>query len=82
MEAGIPMLAATDKNTDFGKMIEEIGAGLWCETGDIQKYKENLEKLMTDKVLKEKIMHNGTVFMEHNMTVSIACQIILSKVIA
>lgn len=79
MEAGIPILAATDKNTDFGKMIEDIGAGLWCETGDIQKYKENLEKLLTDTALRERIRERSTAFMKDNMTVACASQRILSR---
>jgi len=79
MEVDIPILAATDKNTDFGKMIEEIGAGLWCETGDIQKYKENLEKLLTDTESREKIRDRAKTFMKDNMTVTYASQRILSR---
>ncbi len=30
-------------------MIEEIGADLWCETGDLVSYKERFEKLMNLK---------------------------------
>lgn len=69
MEAGIPILAATDKNTDFGKIIEEIGAGLWCETGDLRAYEQKLESLLADKELRERMSKNGMMFTMNNMTV-------------
>jgi len=74
MEAGIPILAATDKNTDFGKMIEDIGAGFWCETGDLVSYKNNLERLLTNTELRERISNSGMMFMKDNMTSSYVFQ--------
>jgi len=82
MEAGIPILAATDKYTDFGKMIEDIGAGLWCETGDLVSYRNNLEKLLTDTGLREKIRERAMAFMKDNMTTSHVFQRILAIDIA
>jgi len=32
MQAGLPVLAATDPNTDVGQVIEEGGFGWWCES--------------------------------------------------
>ncbi len=34
MQAGLPILACTDANTDIGKIAEENGYGLWCESSD------------------------------------------------
>lgn len=34
MQAGLPVLAATDPNTDIGKVITEGGFGWWCESDD------------------------------------------------
>lgn len=34
MQAGLPVLAATDPNTDIGKVITEGGFGFWCESND------------------------------------------------
>ncbi len=82
IEAGIPILADKDKNTDFGKVIEEIGAGLWCETGDLDSYRNNLEKLLTDTELRERIRERATVFMKDNMTASYVFQRILARDIA
>ena len=32
MQAGLPVLACTDPNTDVGKVITEGGFGWWCES--------------------------------------------------
>ncbi len=34
MQAGLPVLAATDPNTDIGQVITEGGFGFWCESND------------------------------------------------
>lgn len=38
MQAGLPVLACTDKNTDIGKAIVEGGFGWWCESDDEEKF--------------------------------------------
>lgn len=35
MQAGIPIIACTDRNTDIGKIITEGKFGLWCESGNV-----------------------------------------------
>ena len=34
MQAGLPVLACTDPNTDIGRVIEDGGFGWWCESND------------------------------------------------
>lgn len=38
MEAGLPIISATDPNTDIGTIITQAGAGLWCESNDIESF--------------------------------------------
>lgn len=38
MQAGIPVLACTDPNTDIGKVIVDGGFGWWCESDDIDNF--------------------------------------------
>lgn len=45
MQAGIPVLAATDPNTDIGKVIEEGGFGWWCESNDVEAFSALVEKI-------------------------------------
>ncbi len=38
MQAGIPVLAVTDPNTDIGKVIVDGGFGWWCESNDVKAF--------------------------------------------
>ena len=75
--AGIPILASTDKNTDIRQFLQEINAGLWSETGDLKTYKENYEKLLNSKELRKELGKNGRNFLEKNLSVERAYQIIM-----
>ena len=75
--AGIPILASTDKNTDLKQFLQKINAGLWSETGDLEGYKSNFEKLLNDKKLREELGKNGERFLEENLNVEKAYQIII-----
>ena len=43
MQAKLPVLAATDPNTDIGKVVVDGGFGWWCESNDAEKFKELVE---------------------------------------
>lgn len=46
MQAGLPVLAATDPNTDVGKVIVDGGIGWWCESNDVKSFAENVEDIL------------------------------------
>jgi len=76
-KAGIPILASTDKNTDYKNLlVKKAKAGLWSETGDLKTYKSNFEKLLNDKELREELGRNGRNFLEENLSVEKAYEII------
>jgi glycosyltransferase involved in cell wall biosynthesis len=75
-EASIPILASTDKNTDLREFLQKINAGLWSETGDLEGYKSNFEKLLNDEKLREELGKNGRKFLEENLSVEKTYQII------
>ena len=68
-ETGIPVLAAIDKNTDHGQLLEEAKAGYWSITGDIDSYRQNFEILLNNKELRKELGKNGRNFLEKNLTV-------------
>lgn len=76
-EAGIPILASTDKNTDLRQFLQETKTGLWSETGDLKTYKSNFETLLNNKKLREELGENGRKFLEDNLNVERAYQIIM-----
>lgn len=47
MQAKLPVLACTDPNTDIGKIIVDGGFGWWCESNDLQAFKNIVKKIMT-----------------------------------
>lgn len=76
---GIPILASTDKNTDYRKLlVEKVKAGLWSETGDLENYKRNFERLYQDENLRKQLGHNGKEFFKKYLTVERAYQTIMN----
>lgn len=77
-KASIPILASTDKNTDYKDLLlKEARAGLWSETGDLKTYKSNFEKLFNNKKLREELGNNGRKYFEKTLSVEKAYQIII-----
>lgn len=46
MQAKLPVLAATDPNTDIGKVIMDGGFGWWCESDDADKFVSTVKELL------------------------------------
>ncbi|WP_316838239.1 glycosyltransferase family 4 protein [Pedobacter nutrimenti] len=66
MECKMPVLAATDINTDIGRIIEENQFGFWCLNGDTFKFNQYLNMLSADRVLCEKMGHNSYSYLMKN----------------
>lgn len=54
MQAGLPVLAATDANTDVGKIIEGGEFGWWCESNDIQKFSKLIDIINSSDISEYK----------------------------
>ncbi len=50
LENSMPVLLATDPNTDMGRIAEREGFGLWALSGDLDRFKENMDKLTAEKI--------------------------------
>ena len=74
LENSMPVLLATDVNTDMGRIAEKEGFGFWCESGDLDKFMKNMDK-MTPMVLYQMGL-NGYRYLLDNYTVSNAVDII------
>jgi len=79
-EAKIPVLAAIDPFTDFGSILNESDSGLWSLTGDIDKFKQNFEKLYYNKELRILMGENGYKYLIENCTTSIAYKTIINNI--
>lgn len=77
LEAGIPVLAATDKNTDIGQVITEGGFGFWCESCKVEDFREEVGKLLKDTESRREMGIRARKFLEDNWTSEKAYEIIM-----
>lgn len=77
MQAGIPVLAATDPNTDLGKVITAGGFGWWCESNSVDSFRMLVEKALQADL--KSMSARSIVFLEENYQSKDACETILKK---
>ncbi|WP_271399245.1 glycosyltransferase family 4 protein [Salinicoccus roseus] len=76
MEASKPVLAATDKNTDIGKIIVENDFGNWCESKNVSDFNDILPLIYMENKRVE-MGRNGRNYLEENYTIENSYEIIL-----
>jgi len=75
-EIRMPVLAALDRATDFGSMLDKAEAGLWCHTGDLASFQRNLDRLASDPQLRARMGASGRRYLESHFTSSRSYEII------
>ena len=55
----MPILIATDVNTDVGKEAELYEYGFWCESGKLDEFQKFVELFSYDDELRIKMGMNG-----------------------
>ena len=50
LENKIPIIAATDVNSDLGRIAEENGFGYWCESVKAQAFTELVDKMLQSDI--------------------------------
>lgn len=50
LENSMPVLLATDTNTDIGRIAEKAGFGCWCESGDLISFLSYLDYFSEKKI--------------------------------
>lgn len=76
MNASIPVLAATDKNTDIGKVIEHGKFGYWCESKDVDQFNEKV-KLLCNRKHRNELGLNARRYLEQHYTARHSYEIIV-----
>lgn len=62
-----PIVASIDYSTDYGKFLENAGAGKWSYAGDTETFRDNLLALYKDRKLCRQMGENGYRFFLENM---------------
>ena len=79
MRNSMPVLAATDPNTDIGKTILDAKMGWWCESNDAERFAEIVDGIagMSDSDLNL-MGQKGTEYMEEHYNAAHVAEIIIS----
>lgn len=75
LENKMPILAATDKNTDIGTLAEENGYGYWCENGNVDAFNSLLNKYTTESIAN--MGEKGYKYLVDNYTVKYSYETIM-----
>ncbi len=77
MEFGMPIIAATDSNTDLNRILEDSKSGLWSESGNLEDFYNNVDTMCKDKKLLQNMGENGRVYLEKYYTSKNSYEIIM-----
>lgn len=79
LENKMPVLCATDPNTDMGKIAEENGYGMWCESNSVDAFTAILDQMLKSdrKTMGEK----GYRFLKENYLVEHTYNAIVSHLV-
>ena len=69
LENRMPVLLATDPNTDMGQIAEENGFGLWSQNGDLSSFLGNMLMLAGDDDKIKNMGQMGEKYLVNNYTV-------------
>lgn len=82
MEYSLPILAATDRQTDLKDVLIESNSGFWCESGDLKSFMMYAARLAMNKRLREEMGDNGRMYLEKHYDVRRAADILLKHLLA
>jgi hypothetical protein len=69
LEYSLPIIAATDKSTDIGKIAMENDFGFWCENGDLKTICNHIDLLSKNIDLQKSMGKNGHEYLKLNYLV-------------
>lgn len=80
LENKMPVIAATDINTDLGKIIEDAGCGFWCESGDLENFNKYISRFILNRNKISQMGENSYKLLMRNYTVDVSYNAIINKI--
>ena len=80
LEYKMPVVIASDANTDVGPIAEQNGYGLWAEHGDIEKFTALIDVFCKSPELKMRMGEKGHRYLMENYTVERSYEVIMRRV--
>ncbi len=78
MQAGMPVLAVTDPNSDIGKVVTENGFGWWCESNDVGEFNKKILEICNENL--GEMGEQGFEFLDKEFSVERAYRSIMESV--
>lgn len=78
LENKMPVMLATDSNTDIGTIAEENGYGVWTENGNLSNFNELVDKFCNGTLPISVMGEAGYQFLKENYTVDKSYEIIMT----
>ena len=67
LQSSMPVICATDPNTDMGRIAEENGYGYWCESNDVPAFTALIDKMLASD--RKAMGQRGYEYLKANYTV-------------
>jgi glycosyltransferase involved in cell wall biosynthesis len=80
LEMRIPVIAATDKSSDIGSVIEEAQCGYWIETGDLKQIEAIISRLCIDGEIYEQMKTNAWQLIKNEFGIEKSYELITKKI--
>lgn len=80
LEMEMPIIAATDPNTDIGSVIEESNCGRWVISGDMEGMQKAIEYLISDEKTYREMKKNARLLLERDYKVERSYNLIKDKI--
>ena len=80
LEMKLPIIAATDKNSDVGRDIEKNKCGFGILSGDMKAMQNAINRLMNEVNLFNKMKENSWKFLKNNFQVNRTSELIIKSV--
>ena len=77
MQAGLPVLACTDPNTDIGRVITEGGFGWWCESNSVMDFNNKVDNAINCEL--SSMSQNAMDYLKQHYTVDISYHTIMNS---
>lgn len=79
LENSMPVLLATDPNTDMGRIAQENGFGMWSLSGDIDKFMANMDELSSNNDRTTAMGSIGQRYLIENYSIEKTADIIIKS---
>jgi glycosyltransferase involved in cell wall biosynthesis len=76
LEFSLPVIASTDLNSDLGRIAQEHGFGLWCESGDLKALCNHIDFFEKNPETGRQMGEKGLDYLKTHWTVDVSYSLI------